>query len=98
MRWSGSLFNPASGIHRGEGENQHAHLMISERRLDRHDRSAEQWFWLYNGRVRRRGGQRRAFLIPIRGNKLGSGRFGELLLRKIAPNVTCPRLLVHFLC
>ena len=49
-------------IHRGgpDGENPHAHLMVSERGLDGHERSREQWFRRYNRRPRRRGGRRRA--------------------------------------
>ena len=39
-------------IHRGgpDGENPHAHLMISERGRDGHDRDAERWFKRYNAK------------------------------------------------
>ena len=45
-------------IHRGGGDNPHAHLMISERGLDGHARDAEQWFKRANkAATRRRAGR-----------------------------------------
>ena len=43
-------------IHRGGGGNPHAHLMISERGLDGHDRDAEQWFKRANKAAPEKGG------------------------------------------
>ena len=37
-------------IHRGDGENPHAHLMFSERSNDGIERSREQWFKRYNAK------------------------------------------------
>ena len=43
-------------IHRGDGENPHAHLMFSERANDGTRRSREQWFRrLQRGAIQRRG-------------------------------------------
>ena len=49
-------------IHRGgaDGENPHAHLMYSERGNDGIERSAEQWFRRYNGKVPETGGARKS--------------------------------------
>ena len=49
-------------IHRGgaEGENPHAHLMYSERGHDGIERSAEQWFRRYNGKIPETGGARKS--------------------------------------
>ena len=47
-------------VHRGKGENPHAHLMISERANDGIERDAAQWFRRYTARTRRRGGRARA--------------------------------------
>ena len=49
-------------IHRGgpDGENPHAHLMISERGLDGHERSAEQWFRRYNAKAPEKGGAKKS--------------------------------------
>ena len=51
-------------IHRGGGGNPHAHLMISERGLDGHDRDAEQWFKRANKAAPEKGGalKTRAFM------------------------------------
>ena len=47
-------------IHRGDGENPHAHLMFSERSNDGHERSREQWFKRYNAEgILSRAGRRR---------------------------------------
>ena len=45
-------------IHRGgpDGGNPHAHLMVSERGLDGHERSREQWFRRYNAKAPEKGG------------------------------------------
>ena len=43
-------------IHRGGGDNPHAHLMISERGLDGHARDAEQWFKRANKANPEKGG------------------------------------------
>ena len=43
-------------VHRGNGENPHAHLMISERANDGIERSREQWFKRYNGKEPEKGG------------------------------------------
>ena len=47
-------------IHRGAGENPHAHLMFSERVNDGIPRSAEQWFKRYNGADPAQGGARKS--------------------------------------
>ena len=49
-------------IHRGgpDGENPHAHLMISERGLDGHERSSEQWFRRYNAKAPEKGGAKKS--------------------------------------
>ena len=47
-------------VHRGKGENPHAHLMISERANDGIERSAEQWFRRYNGKAPEKGGARKS--------------------------------------
>ena len=47
-------------VHRGQGENPHAHLMISERANDGIERSAEQWFRRYNGKAPEKGGARKS--------------------------------------
>ena len=49
-------------IHRGgpDGENPHAHLMISERANDGIERSREQWFRRYNAKAPEKGERRRA--------------------------------------
>ena len=47
-------------IHRGGGENPHAHLMFSERaNNDGIERSAEQWFKRYNAKAPEKGGARK---------------------------------------
>ena len=46
-------------VHRGGNRNPHFHLVISERRNDGIDRSAEQWFKRYNGKNPERGGARK---------------------------------------
>ena len=46
-------------IHRGDGENPHVHLMISDRGLDGHDRDAETWFKRYNAKELEKGGARK---------------------------------------
>ena len=43
-------------VHRGKGENPHAHLMISERANDGIERDAAQWFRRYNGKDPEKGG------------------------------------------
>ena len=43
-------------VHRGKGENPHAHLMISERANDGIERDAAQWFRRYNGKAPEKGG------------------------------------------
>ena len=43
-------------VHRGHGENPHAHLMISERANDGIERSREQWFRRYNAKAPEKGG------------------------------------------
>ena len=43
-------------VHRGKGENPHAHLMISERANDGIERDAAQWFRRYNGKAPGEGG------------------------------------------
>ena len=49
-------------IHRGgpDGENPHAHLMVSERGLDGHERSPEQWFRRYNRKAPEKGGAKKS--------------------------------------
>ena len=47
-------------VHRGKGENPHAHLIISERVNDGIERSAEQWFRRYNGKAPEKGGARKS--------------------------------------
>ena len=47
-------------VHRGKGENPHAHLMISERVNDGIERDAEQWFRRYNGKATEKGGARKS--------------------------------------
>ena len=49
-------------IHRGgpDGENPHAHLMVSERGLDGHERSREQWFRRYNAKAPEKGGAKKS--------------------------------------
>ena len=49
-------------MHRGgqDGENPHAHLMISERANDGIERSAEQWFKRYNAKEPEKGGARKS--------------------------------------
>ena len=47
-------------VHRGKGENPHAHLMISERVNDGVERDAGQWFRRYNGKVPEKGGARKS--------------------------------------
>ena len=46
-------------IHRGEGENPHCHLVISERANDGVERTAETWFKRYNGKAPEQGGARK---------------------------------------
>ena len=47
-------------VHRGKGENPHAHLMISERANDGIERSREQWFKRYNSKESEKGGGRKS--------------------------------------
>ena len=47
-------------IHRGDGENPHAHLMFSERINDGIERSAEQWFRRTNRKEPEKGGARKS--------------------------------------
>ena len=47
-------------IHRGDGENPHAHLMFSERANDGIKRPAEQWFKRYNAKEPEKGGARKS--------------------------------------
>ena len=49
-------------IHRGgpDGGNPHAHLMVSERGLDGHERSREQWFRRYNRKAPEKGGAKKS--------------------------------------
>ena len=47
-------------IHRGDGENPHAHLMFSERANDGTRRSAEQWFRRHNRSDPEKGGARKS--------------------------------------
>ena len=47
-------------IHRGEGENPHAHLMFSERVNDGTRRNREQWFRRYNRSDPEKGGARKS--------------------------------------
>ena len=47
-------------IHRGDGENPHAHLMFSERPNDGIERSAETWFRRHNAKVPEKGGARKS--------------------------------------
>ena len=47
-------------IHRGDGENPHAHLMFSERSNDGTRRSREQWFKRYNAKHPEQGGARKS--------------------------------------
>ena len=49
-------------IHRGgpDGENPHAHLMISERGLDGHERRSEQWFRRHNAKAPEKGGAKKS--------------------------------------
>ena len=59
-------------IHRGEStnpdkqDNPHAHLVISERGLDGHDRSAERWFKRANKRNPERGGAKKSSTMMAR--------------------------------
>ena len=47
-------------IHRGDGENPHAHLMFSERANDGIERSREQWFRRHNAAAPEKGGARKS--------------------------------------
>ena len=47
-------------VHRGDGENPHAHLMISERGLDGVERDSETWFRRYNRQEPEKGGARKS--------------------------------------
>ena len=58
-------------VHRGQGENPHAHLMISERANDGIERSREQWFKRYNSKEPEKGGHARAWQ---RGRRIGWSR------------------------
>ena len=53
-------------IHRGKGENPHAHLMISERKNDGVTRPPEQWFKRHNSKSPAKGGAKKSevFLPP----------------------------------
>ena len=47
-------------VHRGDGENPHAHLMFSERANDGIERSQEQWFRRHNAAAPEKGGARKS--------------------------------------
>ena len=47
-------------VHRGDGENPHAHLMFSERANDGIERSKEQWFRRHNAAAPEKGGARKS--------------------------------------
>ena len=47
-------------IHRGDGENPHAHLMFSERANDGIERSVETWFRRHNAAAPEKGGARKS--------------------------------------
>ena len=47
-------------IHRGDGENPHAHLMMSERANDGIERSADQWFKRANTKAPEKGGAKKS--------------------------------------
>ena len=47
-------------VHRGDGENPHAHLMLSERANDGIERSREQWFRRHNAAAPEKGGARKS--------------------------------------
>ena len=47
-------------VHRGDGENPHAHLMFSERVNDGIERSREQWFRRTNRKEPEKGGARKS--------------------------------------
>ena len=47
-------------IHRGDGENPHAHLMFSERANNGIERSREQWFRRHNAKEPEKGGARKS--------------------------------------
>ena len=47
-------------VHRGDGENPHAHLMFSERANDGIERSREQWFRRHNAAAPEKGGARKS--------------------------------------
>ena len=47
-------------VHRGDGENPHAHLMISKRGLDGVERHSETWFRRYNRQEPEKGGARKS--------------------------------------
>ena len=47
-------------VHRGDGENPHAHLMFSERPNDGIERGGEQWFKRYNAKAPEKGGTRKS--------------------------------------
>ena len=54
------FFPVTLAIHRGDGENPHAHLMFSERANDGIERSREQWFKRYNSKEPEKGGARKS--------------------------------------
>ena len=56
----GERFPYTLAVHRGNGENPHAHLMISERVNDGIERNAAQWFRRYNGKAPEKGGARKS--------------------------------------
>ena len=47
-------------VHRGDGENPHAHLMFSERPNDGIERGKEQWFKRYNAKAPEKGGTQKS--------------------------------------
>ena len=47
-------------VHRGDGENPHAHLMFSERPNDGIERGKEQWFKRYNAKAPEKGGAQKS--------------------------------------
>ena len=65
-------------VHRGDGENPHAHLMISERANDGIERSREQWFKRYNSKEPEKEGARKSMATrrigPIMRTRRWSGR------------------------
>ena len=55
----------APAIHRGDGENPHAHLMFSERANDGIERSRVQWFRRTNRSEPEKGGARKSRRVAV---------------------------------